>query len=222
MRQIFYFCTFLLFFTPISGAAADTPETLRPLQTGDQITIQACQLNFNNGSSQCEPKFGKKGGVYTYRSAGGDQIELLYLDGTVRDRFTNRGGTITYYRGKEIPEDRRFDRFPPGGPPRPGMEWKVETIMKPPWSTGSRECPSVPIDDTARASEGPMVSLLIDGQSTAVQTVLIAYKADVRSCFTTGAQSTFEPRSVEIYYSPELDWIVAARYLVFTRNRVLD
>ncbi len=221
------FCTFLLlFFASTSSAArAETETPLRPLQTGDQLIIRGCEPK--PGSSiaamSCELK-PKGSATYNYSSHSNGTAELRRSDGTVQSLFTNNGGTVTYYRGNTIDPERQFHRFPPDGPPAPGMQWTVPTIIIPAWEgigpAGYRPCAAVPIEYTAQADTGPIVSILINGAATPIRTVLITYEAYVHSCLTSGPQSSFNRKIARILYAPQIGWIAGASYLSYTTTGV--
>jgi hypothetical protein len=194
--------------------------TLSPVADGDQITYQS--LAIPPGRELVFAPTERGASTYTLKTTS-DSWQLLRPDGRLHASFVDKGGTLTFYRGKEIPPERQFVRFPPNTELKAGLSWEAPPITLPTTSmfvaAGYQECGTFDIHYQAKSEVGPSVSLLVNGVATTVEnTVRVTYEAWLPTCRTTGLWK----KTANIVWAPELNLIVRAEYVAFTTTRVVD
>lgn len=139
---------------------------------------------------------------YSLRIEANGDRNYLAGDGSIH-HGNSADHTTLIWKGKTIPEVKRFVRLPPEGKLQPGMEWDASVV-------GGTSCGDMPFEYKAVSVRGQPFELEIDGVKRSVETIEITYRASVRICSSIDKPTPIErwERRQVVLFAPLLDEVV--------------
>lgn len=153
---------------------------------------------------------------YLLRIEADGSRNYLVEDGSIHHGNSSDHTTLIW-KGKPIPEAKRFVRLPQGRRLQPGMEWDASVV-------GGTSCGEMPFEYRAVSAQGRPFELEIDGVSRSVETIEIVYRASVRICPSPDKPTPIEKweRKQVLLFAPSLNEIVESTTISYnwraTRN----
>lgn len=195
------------------------------LETGDQttwVTLSAAKQESSNGTSGVV--FSPKGAptIYTVLVEGGLQKFMSPSKGAGYVSYANQIGDKSFavvITGNK-PVEKQLQRFP-GTLPQVGMTWEVP-------ATATSKCQNGPTMEKivykAMATQGPTVTMKVDGADTSVPTIQVDYTSSpIPVCAENGVY--YWKRTLQMFWAPTLHTLVQSKtvdWSAYNVNKMVD